>query len=97
MADPHNFVSIILQFALKIVPLIRTITINCLFVVRVENLARIEHCATTEEGQKLHARAGEKTEVILFYETYQYKSIGFSYKLIELFRVSGRVCPSSPR
>ena len=66
MADPHNFVSIILQFALKIVPLIRTITINCLFVVRVENLARIEHCATTEEGQKLHARAGEKTEVILF-------------------------------
>ena len=54
------------MIALKIVPHVLTITFTHINVVRVENLARIEHCATTEEGQKLHARAGEKTEVILF-------------------------------
>ena len=49
------------MIALKRVPRIYSFT-----VVRIKSLARIEHCATTEEGQKLHARAGEKTEVILF-------------------------------
>ena len=32
------------------------------FCFSVENIDRIQHCATSSEGLKLHKKAGEKTE-----------------------------------